>query len=295
MRSKDFGQIENVSHEFTDDQTLEMFEKICTCRNFELQVKIAFDSGKIKSPIYLSYGMESIPCAISAIYKKPAIFAQHRGHSFYLANNGDITALIDELLGKSTGCARGMGGSASIHSEAIKMFGHDGHMGTQIPIATGYALATRKNTLAVMGDASGEEDYVLGALGYAATKKLPILFVCTDNNLSILTDVKTRRSWKMSDVAQSFGIPSVEITDDPWLIMHHTKMFMQNLPAFINIHSVRILWHSGTGQDGAPEWDRYALIKEELTRLGFEKKAEEIETRTKEYIDKLWEQQLNKI
>ena len=42
-----------------------------------------------------------------------------------------------------------------------------------------------------MGDASAEEDYVLGALGWAATKKLPILFIVEDNNLSILTEKKS--------------------------------------------------------------------------------------------------------
>ena len=41
-----------------------------------------------------------------------------------------------------------------------------------------------------MGDASAEEDYVLGALGWASTKKLPILFIVEDNNLSILTEKK---------------------------------------------------------------------------------------------------------
>lgn len=292
MRSKDFGQIAGISKSFSESETLEMFEKICICRNFELNVKKVHEQGLIKFPIYLSLGQEPIPAALSVAYKSPAIFAQHRAHSFYLSYGGNVVALIDELLSRPSGCAKGMGGSASIHSPAIQMFGHDGLMGNQAPIAVGYSLATKKNTMAVVGDASGEEDYVLGAMGYAATKKLPILFVCTDNGLSILTDVATRRSWKLSDIAQSFGMPAIEITDDPWLIMHHAKNLSQKLPAYMNIHTVRELWHAGTGKDHEPEWNRYALIKEELARLGFEKKAEEIETRTKEYIDKLWEQQL---
>ena len=45
-----------------------------------------------------------------------------------------------------------------------------------------------------------EEDYVLSALGWAATKNLPILFVVEDNNLSILTEKKVRRVWEMDDV-----------------------------------------------------------------------------------------------
>ena len=47
-----------------------------------------------------------------------------------------------------------------------------------------------------------EEDYVLAALGWASFKKLPILFVVEDNNMSIKTEKKIRRHWEMSDVAR---------------------------------------------------------------------------------------------
>src|SRR3989344_1430986 len=216
MRSKDFGVVEGISRESSKEETLEMFKRICLCRNFEFNVKKVFDQGLIKMPFYLSLGQESVAAALSVAFKNPAIFAQHRAHDLYLANGGDITQLIDELLHRPTGCARGMGGSASIHSPEIGMFGHDGLMGTQIPISVGFALATGKKTLAIMGDASAEEDYVLGAMAYASHKKLPVLFVCMDNNLSILTEVKVRRNWRIADVASAFGMASAEITDDPW-------------------------------------------------------------------------------
>ena len=55
-----------------------------------------------------------------------------------------------------------------------------------------------------MGDAAAEEDYVLGGLGWASTKNIPLITVVEDNNLSILTEKKVRRNWEMSDVAKSF-------------------------------------------------------------------------------------------
>ncbi len=293
MRSKDCGVIKNISKKFTDQETLDMFRKLCLIRYFELNVKRVFDMGLIKMPIYLSVGQESISAALSIVYKKPYIFAQHRCHDKYLAYGGDIIRLIDELLHRSTGCAKGMGGSASIHSPEIGMFGHGGLMGDQIPIAVGCALGAKKNILAVMGDASAEEDYIFSSLGYAAHKKLPILFICEDNGLSILTKVEVRRSWRMAEVASSFGMTGVEITDDPWLIMHHIKHLVRRLPAFINIHTVRHLWHNGTGTDGSPEWDRFDLIKKELKKLRLEQKALRIEENTKNYIDGLWDKQLS--
>ena len=55
--------------------------------------------------------------------------------------------LIDELLGETSGCINGMGGSASIHSPAIKLYGHDGMMGSQVPIAVGFCYTTNHQQL----------------------------------------------------------------------------------------------------------------------------------------------------
>ena len=290
MRSSELGIISGIAREFSKEQTLTLFRKICTIRNFELNVKAAYDKGLIKIPIYLSLGQEAVAAALSIAYEKPFIFGQHRAHDFYLAYGGDPVALIDELLGRPTGCAGGMGGSASIHSPAIGMYGHSGLMGDQIPIAVGFALGSGKRTLAVMGDASSEEDYVQAGMAYAAHKKLPVLFVCNNNNLSILTKVEVRRSWSTVEVAKAYGMEAMAFADDPWTIMHHVKLLAaNNLPAFLDIQVVRHLWHAGTGTDGAPEWDRFAAVKREITRLGYGKEAEKIEKEAQEYVDGLWQ------
>lgn len=292
MRSKDCGAIPGVAKEFSPERSLALYERICRIRAFELRVKKAYDDGLMKIPIYLSSGREAIAAALSLSYEKPFIFAQHRAHDLYLAYGGDPAALVDELLGRPTGCAHGMGGSASIHSPAIGMFGHSGLMGDQVPIAVGFALGMRKRTLAVMGDASAEEDYVAAAMGYAASKKLPILFVCVDNGLSILTKVEVRRSWKMVDLAKAFGMEAVEITDDPWLVMHHAKLLSSRSPAFMNIHTARVFWHAGTGSDGPPEWDRFALVRQEMENLGLGAQAQEIEAKAASAVEELWAKQL---
>lgn len=296
MRSPNCGMIENVSRRFSDEETLDMFERMCLSRYFEFKVAEAFNAGLIKMPIYLSVGQESISAALSVAFNKAVLqetdfkfFPQHRCHDWYLAYGGDPVALKDELLHKPTGCAKGMGGSASIHCPQIGMVGHDGHMGTQAPIAMGSALAKGHKRLVILGDASAEEDWVCGgAVPHAATTNAPVLFICADNGLSILTTVDVRRSWKTTDNAQGYGMPAVEITDDPWLIMHYVKHLRCQLPAYINIHTVRHLWHNGTGKDGPPEWDRFLMVRQELKRLGLEKQSHEIETGVQEYVAALW-------
>lgn len=277
------------------EEVLETFRRMCLIRYFELNVKRVYDAGLMpKIPIYLSVGQESIAASLSMSFPKGsvALFGQHRCHDIYLAFGGPPEKLVDELLGLPTGCAGGMGGSASIHCPEIKMFGHDGLMGSQVPIAVGYALGTGEKTIAIMGDASAEEGYVLGAIGYAATKNAPVLFIVCDNNLSILTKKWVRRSWNMADHA-GFGMRTIDITDHPWTIMQSAKYFSKSLPMLININTVRELWHAGTGRDSPPnEYNRFNITKREIAELGLREEANQIEIEMEEYTRELWDKRL---
>ena len=272
------------------DFRINVFRKASLCRHFENKVFEKVKEKTIQFPVYLSAGQEYIPATISELCsgKKPLIFAQHRAHSTYLSFGGDIEQLVDELLGKETGCTYGMGGSASIHSEDINMYGHDGLMGSQVPIAVGACYSTKTPTIAIMGDASAEEDYVLGALGWASTKNLPILFVVEDNNLSILTEKQTRRNWDIHNVSNAFGISSYNISDNPIEILQYKdKLFKE--PILLNINTHRLYWHAGAGTDEPDIFDRY---KCEMQALGSE--AKEIHEETKEKVEKIWKKQLEK-
>lgn len=274
--------------------SLAMFRQTCVNRAFELEAARVYDTGLIRMPIYLSLGQEHIPAAIAAVQRDWLIFVQHRAHSYYLSFGGEMAGLIDELLHRLTGCSGGMGGSASLHCAAIKMYGHSGLIGDQVPIAVGAALASGRRTLAVFGDAAAEEDYVFGAMGYAATKRVPVLFVCEDNNLSILTPVSVRRSWSIVDVARALGLAARDITDDPWLVAHHVKDLLASLPALLNIRTIRHRWHAGTGTDGEPAWDRFRLVKLELAKLGLALEVQRIEEESQRRVQQAWHAALQK-
>jgi TPP-dependent pyruvate/acetoin dehydrogenase alpha subunit len=274
------------------DYKLNAFNKASFCRHFENQVYKNVQNKNIKIPVYLSAGQEYIPASIYSILEEkgiePNIFIQHRGHSHYLCAGADPIELIDELLGRKTGCAKGMGGSASIHSIKKNIFGHDGLMGSQVPIAVGHCYQTRKPTIVVMGDASAEEDYVLGAMGWASTKNLPILFIVEDNNLSILTEKKVRRNWEMDDVAKAFKMEATNIIDHPDIITGAMKLYNFDKPMLLNINTHRKYWHAGAGQDG-DNFDRY---ENEKRILGEE--ANKIDLENQQLVEKLWQQQLEK-
>jgi len=271
---------------------INVFKKASICRNFELEVYRNLENKNITFPAYLSVGQEYIPASISEITKKlkvkPLIFAQHRCHSVYLSFGGNIVKLIDELLGRKSGCTYGMGGSASIHSTEINMYGHDGHMGTQVPIAVGACFSSQKPTIVFVGDSAAEEDYVLAAFGWASTKNLPIIFIVEDNDLSILTEKKIRRNWNVHEVAKSFKMKAFEIFDDSKAIRNYQSLFFKK-PLLLNVKTNRIYWHAGAGQDPGKKFDRYS---DKLKKLG--KQAYQIDIENKKMIQKLWAKQLEK-
>ena len=272
---------------------LETLKKASLCRHFENEVYKRVKNKVIKFPVYLSAGQEYVSASIAQLMKNkrisPMLFGQHRGHSIYLSFGGNIDKLIDELLGKKSGCSHGMGGSLGIHSKEIKMYGHDGFMGSNACIGVGACMSSNRPTIIFIGDAAVEEDYVLSSLSWVAKKKLPILFVVEDNNFAVLTKKKDRRDWSAKDIAKAFKIQSFETEDDPKDIFKVLEKKIFNKPHLINIHTNRLYWHAGAGKDKEKVFDR---LKKEIQVLG--KKAKSIDWKIKKRIEKLWEKHLDK-
>ena len=278
------------------EKQINIYKKMCEIREFEKQVKNAFDIGAIKCPIYLSIGQESTPATLSEFFKPKYILAQHRGHSTYIAFGGNKEKLIDELLGRETGCTQGRGGSPGAQDLNIGMIGHHGLVGENVPLSVGVALGDPEGkVLCILGDGAAEEDCVFSAITFAFTHKLPILFICEDNDLSILTKKIDRRNWELTDALRGIGMPAANIIDDPKLIAQKVNEFKDNLPAFINCRTCRHMWHTGTGQDGTPEVDRFTEFKSELLNEGINSnELIQIEEKAKFGAEEIWKKHLLK-
>lgn len=247
---------------------LDIFKEALKIRLFEYSVISASEQGYIQIPYYLCIGQEILPALCAHYLPNRAIFAQHRAHGYYLAYGGQESDLIDELLGLNTGCAQGKGGSASIHCPSIRMFGHSGFMGDNIPIGVGYSLATDSSVLIVAGDAAAEEDYSITAAGFAATRKAKVVFICDDNGLSILTPTSVRRSWSLAEVFSGMGIVSRDMQcNDPDLSTELSLAASRMQPSFFNIHVQRAVWHAGPGFDGISQDDYLATLSDKFFDL----------------------------
>lgn len=285
---------------------LEVFKQCCFNRYFELGAAQALKDKIVNPPIYLSVGSEWIPPLLKKSLndcgvKRCSIFGQHRCHSYFLTFTDRANELALELCGSPVGCNKGYGGSASIGDITgdIKLYPHDGLLGSQVPIAVGHSIAKPDElTICVLGDAAAEEDYVLGALGWAQTKNASILFICEDNNLSLLTTKKERRSWDITDVSKAFGIytETAKLEDSLYKTQNALKSLIikakNRIPTFINIEVERHLWHSGWGRDKPVEYDYLSRFVEDLENIdpNVEDRGQlvHIEEEQKDKADAIW-------
>jgi pyruvate dehydrogenase E1 component alpha subunit len=246
----------------------EVLYNMCLIRHFEECLIRYRELNPSTIPVYLSTGQEAVgACLGTACKGYDKVFAQHRGHAAYISFGGNLVKLKDEILLRESGCCGGRSGSSDVGSEMLEP--HHGLIAENIPLAAGYALGSGKKTIAIFGDGAIEEDYALATLGFIGTHQLPVLLVCEDNNLAVLTTVKERRSWSAVRVAKAFEIPAVSIPDKPDILLSVLKN--ARLPLFVEVKTHRHRWHVGIGQDaGFDPTDRLFELKERLGATGKE-------------------------
>lgn len=291
--SKDYHILPDAISEFSDEEILSVYQKMTEIRTFEQCIVRAGKSGKFKIKVHMSTGEESIAAALAVSVPDYQYFIQHRSMDIFIAMGGAPEEVRDEMMCLDSGCCGGtIGGAFQLHKAGRDVYTHTGFIGENISVGVGMALGNGRKTLCLFGDGAAEEDYALTAYGFAVTHKLPVLFVCQDNGLSVLSPLEKRRTWDLSSVAAGFGMETVDITDDPFTLMHWVREYEGRLPALINVRTCRDYWHAGLGVDGPPAWDRYSIVSEQLCALGHEEKMKMIQVDAAKRMEAVWKDYL---
>jgi TPP-dependent pyruvate/acetoin dehydrogenase alpha subunit len=239
------------------------YRSLYRIRRAEEEIARVYPTDKIKSPVHLSIGQESVSVGVcAALRADDVVCGTYRGHALYLAKGGDLKAMIAELYGKATGCAKGKGGSMHLIEPKARMMGTSAVVGTTIPHAVGYAYALklqRKDSIAVsfFGDGAVEEGVYHESLNFAALKKLPVIFVCENNSYAIHTHVLRRQlSSNICERARTYGMPAECINDgDVLRIYERAKSMVEALrsgkpgPFFLECLTYRWKEHVGPNDD----------------------------------------------
>lgn len=242
---------------------VKFYSSLYRIRRTEEEIARIYPTDKIKSPVHLSIGQEAVSVGVcEALLPSDVVFGTYRGHALYLAKGGNLKQMVAELYGKATGCAGGKGGSMHLIDLKAGVMGTSAIVGTTIPQAVGYAFAqqylkSRKVTVCFFGDGAVEEGAFHESMNFAALKKLPIIFICENNELAIHSSQKNRQGFpSIYQLARAYSIPSEIIADnDIFTINKRVKKATDDIrqrksgPKFFECMTYRFKEHVGPLED----------------------------------------------
>jgi pyruvate dehydrogenase E1 component alpha subunit len=198
------------------DVLLDIYTRILRIRRFEEQVGKLFAQGQLPGFVHLYIGEEAVGAGVcAALRDDDYIISTHRGHGHVLAKGGDMNRMMAELFGKATGYCKGKGGSMHIADFSIGMLGACGIVGGGMPVAVGAGLSAKTRgtdqvSVTFFGDGAANEGSFHESLNLASALKLPVIFVCENNQYGEFTPAT--RAMNVRDVAlraQGYGIAGV--------------------------------------------------------------------------------------
>lgn len=173
--------------------------------------RLQADMANIFNPTHLCLGQEEVPVAIHEnVRPQDWVFSTHRAHGHALAKGVSEQALWDEIHGLETGINGGFSGSQGF-SDIKNHFYCTAIVGGSVGIATGVAYALKLNksdaiSICCIGDAGTEQGVFWEAVNFAALHKLPIAFICENNQNSVDAHISERQATPISPRAEAFGL-----------------------------------------------------------------------------------------
>lgn len=204
-----------INTQFSKETYLYWYELMQLIRQFELKAEEKYKmAGKIRGFFHAYIGQEAIAagCMTATRPEDPFITA-YRDHGLGIAKGITPNQAMAELYGKSTGCAKGKGGSMHFFSKEHHFFGGHGIVGGQIGVGAGLAFAdqykgTDNVTLCFFGDGAARQGVLHETFNLAMLWKLPVVFICENNHYAMGTSVeRTSNVLDIYKLADGFEMP----------------------------------------------------------------------------------------
>ena len=217
--------------QLSPEQQREMLRQMQTIRRFEERASDDFHAGHIYGVVHCYIGEEAIAVGVcAALNRDDQIISTHRGHGHCIAKGADLDRMMAELYGREAGYCKGKGGSMHIADFGIGMLGANGIVAGGIPIVTGAGLAAQlegKGRVAVsfFGDGASNAGPFHESLNIAAVWKLPMIYVCENNQWSAETPASSTLA--LPDVAAraaGYGIPGVIVDGNDVIAVHEAAV-----------------------------------------------------------------------
>jgi len=246
-------------NKYDRDFLIKLLKDMLLIRRFEEKASQMYGLRKIGGFLHLYIGQEAVAVgSIAAIdLKKDYVITGYRDHGHILASGTNPDVVMAELFGKITGCSRGKGGSMHLFDVERHMFGGNGIVSGQIPIATGIALKISYMNedgvvLCYFGDGAIHQGAFHESLNLAKIWNLPIVYICENNQYGMGTFYHRVSSVKdFSVMGAAYNIPGKQVDGMDVLEMYEeiksaARVAREGNPMFIEAKTYRYKGHSAS-------------------------------------------------
>jgi acetoin:2,6-dichlorophenolindophenol oxidoreductase subunit alpha len=168
-----------------------MLKQMVLVRAFEEKLEELYQRKAMFGSTHSYRGQEAIAVGVcSALQSTDLIASYHRGTGHLIAKGADLYTLLCECMGREEGYSKGRGGKMHMGDMAFGFIGNTGTVGGTVPTATGAALSAKvrgSNEVVVsfFGDGAANQGVVHEAMNLAGVWKLPVIYVCENNQYAM--------------------------------------------------------------------------------------------------------------
>ena len=202
----------SVSAELDGEAATALLRTMWVIRCFEERVARLKRGFQVHGLIHLSIGGEGVAAGVCGqLRDDDAVYSGHRAHGHAIAKGAPIDRVMAELMGRTDGLCRGLGGSMHLVDVAHGLMGATGVVGGNLPLALGSALAARLRgsdqvTVVFFGDGAVQAGHFSESVNLAALWELPVIFVCENNGFAEFTSrAEHSRIERVTDVVAPYG------------------------------------------------------------------------------------------
>jgi TPP-dependent pyruvate/acetoin dehydrogenase alpha subunit len=198
-------------------EALRLYRTMRTIREFETTSVRLLKEGKLAGNLHLSIGQEAVAAGVCDVLREDDhITTTHRGHGHCVAKGGDVRRMFAELFGHQDGYCKGKAGSMHIADPRRGILGATAIVGGGYAMAVGAAFSaqvrgTDQVGVAFFGEGAVAQGGFHEALNIAALWRLPVLFVCENNQYVEMLHVREHIRAEIRRLAEPHELPGVAV------------------------------------------------------------------------------------